>query len=157
MLNNFKSNRRIVINITNPWVMKCQTLGTAVHVIVLLQEFWSWKFWSAGPKFSPENMVHLCKNWSGLMKTLVLHLLSWIEHNTTRQQFNKEQPWQLSTHLENYCSGAMAGRVSHAIVLIKAHHPYLHELATLPTYFANQTICLGFVILYRHFDTNVCR
>ena len=30
----------------------------------------------------------------------------------------------------------MAGRVSHATVLIKAHHLYLHEPATLATYFA---------------------
>ena len=49
----------------------------------------------------------------------------------------------------------MAGRVSHAIVLIKARHPYLHELATLATYFAYQTISLGFVILYRHIDSTI--
>ena len=30
------------------------------------REYWSWKFWSAGPIFSLENMVRLCKNWSGL-------------------------------------------------------------------------------------------
>ena len=42
---------------------------------VLSREFWSWKFRSAGPKFSLENMVRLCKNWSEL-KTLVLRLLS---------------------------------------------------------------------------------
>ena len=32
----------------------------------LSREYWSWKFWSAGPIFSLENMVRLCKNWSGL-------------------------------------------------------------------------------------------
>jgi len=30
---------------------------------VLSREYWSWKFWSAGPIFSLENMVRLCKNW----------------------------------------------------------------------------------------------
>ena len=41
--------------------------------IVLSREFWSWKFWSPGPKFSLENMVCLLKNWSG-KKTLILGL-----------------------------------------------------------------------------------
>ena len=50
--------------------------------MALSWEFWSWKFWSTRPKFSLENMVRHCKNWSGL-KTLVLRLLSWTEHNTT--------------------------------------------------------------------------
>ena len=34
--------------------------------LVMSREYWSWKFWSAGPIFSLENMVRLCKNWSGL-------------------------------------------------------------------------------------------
>ena len=63
----------------------------------LSREFWSWKFWSAGPKFSLENVVRLCKNWSGLKTPFYAF---FHEYNTTRQQFNKGQPWQLSTHLE---------------------------------------------------------
>ena len=38
---------------------------------MLSREFWSWKFWSPGPKFSLENMVHLLKNQSGLETSLV--------------------------------------------------------------------------------------
>ena len=114
---------------------------------VLSREFWSWKFWSARPRFSLENMVRLCNNWSGL-KTL-------LEENTTRPAKsslgNSQRTWRSSKLF------AVVGRVSHAIILIKAHHPYLHELATPATYFAYQTISLRFVILYRHFDTNVCR
>ena len=46
------------------------------YKVGLSREFWSWKsVWSAGPKFSLENMVRLCKNWS-VLKTLVLRLLS---------------------------------------------------------------------------------
>ena len=59
-----------------------KTVGRPPTVIILYvqcmglsREFWSWKFRSAGPKFSLENMVRLYKNWSGL-KTLVLRLLS---------------------------------------------------------------------------------
>ena len=57
----------------------------------------SQKFWSARPKFSLENMVHLCKNWSGLKK-LVLRLLSW---NITRPAVQQRAALAtLSTHLE---------------------------------------------------------
>ena len=106
-------------------------------------------------KIFARNMVRLCNNWSGL-KTLVLRLLSLREHNTTSSSTkdslgNSQRTWRSPKLF------AVAGRVSHAIVLIKAHHPYSHELATLATYFASQTISLGFVILYRHFDTNMCR
>ena len=40
-------------------------------------------------------------------------------------------------------AGRARGRVCRAIALIKAHHSYLQELATLATYFAYQTISLG--------------
>ena len=50
------------------------------------REFWSWKFWSPGPKFSLDNTVRLLKNRSGL-KTLILGLLSQTrEYKTTENQ-----------------------------------------------------------------------
>ena len=49
-------------------------------------------------KFSLENMVRLCNNWSGL-KTLVLRLLSLREHNTTSSSTkgslgNSQRTWR---------------------------------------------------------------
>ena len=52
----------------------------------LSREFWSWKFWSPGPKFSLENMVRLLKNLSWL-KTPTLGLLSQTrDYKTTANQ-----------------------------------------------------------------------
>ena len=58
-------------------VCACSCLGVSISyveslkfkggaMVDMVREYWSWKFWSAGPIFSLENMVRLCKNWSGL-------------------------------------------------------------------------------------------
>ena len=110
---------------TCPWLVLVSSPAGIIYYVymdwkwlrILSQEFWSWKFWSAGPKFSLENMVRLCNNWSGL-KTLVLRLLFWKEHNTTNSSTkgslgNSQRTWRSRKLF------AVAGRVSHAIVLIK--------------------------------------
>ena len=54
--------------------------------LVLSREFWSWKVWSGGPKFSLENMVRLVKNRSGLKTLILSHLSATGEYKTTLNQ-----------------------------------------------------------------------
>ena len=60
-------------------------------------EFWSWKFWSPGPKFSLKNMIRRLKNWSEL-KTRVLGLPSQY-YKTVNQgrvhQGNSQRAWNI--------------------------------------------------------------